>query len=52
MDKLFIVIIWLIIAYLGSTIALKKGRDRLTWFIIIFLTSLIGVLILAMLPPV
>ena len=45
-------ICWLICAYVAYEIAKSKGRDPITWAIIGFLFSLLGVILVAMLPSV
>lgn len=52
MDNFLIFGIWLLIAFIASHIAKRKGRSRLHWFFIVFATSLIGLLILVFLPTI
>ena len=43
-------ICWLICAYIGYEIAKSKGRNPITWGIIGFLLSILGVILVAILP--
>ena len=45
-------ICWLICAYVAYEIAKSKGRDPITWVAIGFLFSILGVLLVAILPSV
>ena len=43
-------ICWLICGYCGFVIAESKGRNPITWGIIGFLFSILGVILVAILP--
>ena len=43
---------WLICAYVAYEIAKSKGRNPITWGIIGFLFSVLGVILVAILPSV
>ena len=45
-------ICWLICAYVAYEIAKSKGRNPITWGIIGFLFSVLGVILVAILPSV
>ena len=45
-------ICWLICAYVAYEIAKSKGRNPIVWSIIGFLFSILGVLLVAILPSV
>ena len=45
-------ICWLICSYVSYEIAKSKGRDPITWAVIGFLFSILGVLLVAILPSV
>ena len=49
-DKMAALICWLICGYVSYEIAKSKGRDPITWAVIGFLFSILGVLLVAILP--
>lgn len=45
-----LIFLWLAIAFFGGYIADKKNRNPIVWGLVCFLTGLIGLLIIAVLP--
>ena len=43
-------LIWLVLGFVGAYVAGEKGRDRIAWGFICFLTGIFGLIILAILP--